>query len=114
MSSVLDVGARGPAGARLEGNLAAVNSAAQGSKFRGHKQFCDRCYLFKSDSAYQERSSPEMEEIWEEGACEKDFPLHLRCCLGSRREGKSICWSTRRHGHQGQAGLGGVSSRAIQ
>lgn len=68
MSSVLDVGARGPAGARIEGNLAAVNSAAQGSKFRGHKQFCDRCYLFKSDSAYQERSSPEMEEIWEEGA----------------------------------------------
>lgn len=61
MSSVLDVGAPGPASARIEGNLAAIDSAAQGSKFRGHKQFCDRCYLFKSDLAHQERSTPEGE-----------------------------------------------------
>lgn len=63
MSSVLDMGAQGPAGARIEGNPAAIDSAAQGRKFMGYKQFCDRCYLFKTDLAHQERSSPEGEEI---------------------------------------------------
>lgn len=58
MSSVLDVGARGPAGARIEGNPAAIDSAARGRKFRGHKQFCDRCYLFKADLAHQKKVQP--------------------------------------------------------
>lgn len=59
MSSVLDVGARGPAGAGIEENLAVqlLKAASSGAI----NNFVIDVIYFKSDSAYRERSSPERE-----------------------------------------------------
>lgn len=65
MSSVLDVGARGPAGAGIEGNLAVqlLKAASSGAI----NNFVIDVIYFKSDSAYRERSSPERSSPEREG-----------------------------------------------